>query len=234
MGAWDRAKAEREFLRALQLNPKYIQARVWYALFYLQFSEGRLAEGVAQAKLALVSDPLSSYAHAAYGLTCANAGKYAEAVQAARRAVELDSESYLAHMILQGVLHFSGQLEESIAAAELALAMSGRLSWSMAFLAVTFADLGKPADADALYAELMARARRQYVPPAQLAVAAAAARVEDQAIRHAREAFKVRDPDCQVFFSPHLGHLGYNALLYKYPRFREIIASKGRSDWLRD
>jgi tetratricopeptide (TPR) repeat protein len=234
MGAWDRAKAEREFLRALKLNPKYTQARDWYALFYLQFSEGRLAEGVAQAKLALVSDPLSSYAHAVYGLACANAGKYAEAEQALRRAVELDSESYLAHMILQAVLHFSGQLEESVAVGEQALAMSGRLSWSMAFLAVTFADLGKPADADALYEEMMARARRQYVPPAQLAVAAAAAGVEDQAIRHACEAFKIRDPDCQVFFSPHMGHLRYNGLLYKYPRFREIIASAGRSEWLRD
>jgi TolB-like protein/Tfp pilus assembly protein PilF len=234
MCAWDRAKAERNFLRAIELNPRYTQARDWYALFYLQFSEGRLAEGVAQAKLALVSDPLSSYAHAVYGLACANAGKHAEAEQALRRAVELDSESYLAHMILQAVLHFSGQLEESVAVGEQALAMSGRLSWSMAFLAVTFADLGKPSDADAVYAEMLARSRRVYVPPAQLAVAAAAAGVEDQAIRHACEAFKIRDPDCQVFFSPHMGHLRYNGLLYKYPRFREVIASMGRSDWLRD
>jgi TolB-like protein/Flp pilus assembly protein TadD len=227
MGAWDQSKAEREFLRALELNPKYTQARDWYALFYLQFSEGRLAEGMAQAKLALVSDPLSSYAHAVYGLTCANAGKYAEAVQASRRAVELDSESYLAHMILQGVLHFGGQLEESVAAAELALAMSGRLSWSMAFLAVTFADLGKPEDADALYAELLARGRRQYMSPAQLALVAAAAARETEAIRHTRDAFEIRDPDCQIFFSP---HLAYSAPLYAYPRFCEIIARMGRSD----
>jgi adenylate cyclase len=230
IGAWDRAKAEREFLRALELNPKYTQARDWYALFYLQFSEGRLAEGMAQAKLALVSDPLSSYAHAVYGLTCAIAGKYEEAVEASRRAVELDSESYLAHMIFQGVLHFGGQLEESVAAAELALAMSGRLSWSMAFLAVTFADLGKPEDADALYAELLARGRRQYMSPAQLALAAAAAARETEAIRHTRDAFEIRDPDCQIFFSP---HLAYTAPLYAYPRFREIIASGGRSDWAR-
>src|SRR5260370_30652529 len=85
-GAWDRAEAEREFLRAMQLNPSYIQARDWYALFYLQFFEGRLAEGVAQAKLALESDPLSSYVHTIYSFTCAFAGKHAEAVQASRRA----------------------------------------------------------------------------------------------------------------------------------------------------
>jgi hypothetical protein len=56
------------------------------------------------------------------------AGKHEEAVEAARRAVELDFESYLAQMVLQGVLHFGGQLEESVAAGELALGMSGRPS----------------------------------------------------------------------------------------------------------
>ena len=93
MGAWDKAEAEREFLRALELNPKHIQARGLYALFYLQFAEGRLQDGVAQAKLALESDPLSSYAHTIYSFSCAFSGKHAEAVQASRRAVELDSES---------------------------------------------------------------------------------------------------------------------------------------------
>src|SRR5215471_8794423 len=136
---------------------------------------------MSQANLTLVSDPLSSYAHAIYGLTCANAGKYMEAVQAAQRAVELESESYLAHVILQDALHSSGQLEESVAAGELALGMSGRHPWSIAFLAVTFADMDKAEEADALYAELIARARRQYVSPVALSLAAAAAARESEA-----------------------------------------------------
>ncbi len=224
MGAWDKAQAEREFLRALELNPRYIQARDWYALFYLQFSEGRLAEGVVQAKLALEADPLSSYAHAVYSLTCAVAGKYAEAVAASRRAVELDSESYLARMIFHGVLHLSGQFEEAVVVGEFALAISGRHSWSMAVLAMTFADWGRPADADAIYAEMLARARRQYMPPALLAVAASAAGREGEAIRHAREAFEIRDPACEAYFSR---HSGYSARLYAYPRFRELLSEVG-------
>src|SRR5262249_3192776 len=60
---WDRAEAEREFLRALELNPNCSQARSFYATFFLQLSEGRLTEGMEQAKLALASDPLSCYAH---------------------------------------------------------------------------------------------------------------------------------------------------------------------------
>ena len=152
-------------------------------------------------------------------------------MQAARRAVELDSESFLAQMILQGVLHVSGNLEESVAAGELALGMSGGVSWSLAFLGVTFADLGKPEDADAVYAEMLARSRRQYVPPSQLAVAASAAAGEDEVIRHASDAFEIRDPECQFFFSP---HFFYSARLYAYPRFCEMLARMGRSEWLRD
>ena len=101
------------------------------------------------------------------------------------------------NMVLQGVLHFSGQLDESVAAGELALAMSGRLSWSMAALAATLAGMGKPEDADAVYSEMSARARRLYVPPAQLALAAAAAARENEAILHARDAFEILDPSCQ-------------------------------------
>lgn len=224
MGAWDKAQAEKEFLRALALNPRYIQARDWYALFYLQFSEGRLAEGMVQANLALEADPLSSYAHAIYSLTSAVAGKYAEAVAASRRAVELDSESYLARMIFHGVLHLGGQFEEAVAVGELALAMSGRHSWSMAVHATTFADWGRPADADAIYAEMLARARRQYVSPALLAIAASAVGREDDVIRHAREALGLRDPACEVYFSR---HFAYSRRLYAYPRFHELLAEAG-------
>ena len=58
---WDSAAAEREFLFALELNPRYIQARDWYALFYLQLTAGRLEEGAKHARLAMETDPLSGY-----------------------------------------------------------------------------------------------------------------------------------------------------------------------------
>jgi adenylate cyclase len=230
MCEWNGKGSEQEFLRAIELNPSYTQARDWYALFYLQFSEGRLDDGIAQAKLALKADPLSSYAHAVYGLTCGNRGRHQEAVEGCQRAVELDSESFVAQILLQLVLHMHGKLEESVVAGESALAMSGRLAWSMAFLAVTYGKWGKTEEADALYSERLARARRQYVPPALLALAAAGALREHDALRHAREAFEIRDPDCQIFFSK---HFPFTAPLYAYPRFCELLVCNGRANWLR-
>jgi TolB-like protein/Tfp pilus assembly protein PilF len=229
--SWDRAEAEREFARAIQLNPKDIQTLYWYGFYYLQLSEGRLTEGMEQGKLALASDPLSGTAHAMYGLTCSIAGKKAESLEVSRRAVQLDSESFLANWTLQLVLLSSGQFEASVAAGESALTMSGRHPWSMAWLAVALADWGKTDEAEALYFEMQARARREYVAPTSLAIAASAAAREDEMIRYAREAYEIRDPSCTTFFSR------YSTLslrLYRDPRFREIIAQMGRSDWLRD
>jgi TolB-like protein/Tfp pilus assembly protein PilF len=227
----DRAEAEREFARSIQLNPKDIQALYFYGYCYLQLSEGRLLEGMEQGKLALASDPLSGTAHAMYALTCAIAGKTAESVEASRRAVELDPESFLANWVLQGALLFSGQFDASVAAAESALAMSGRNPWCMAWLALALADWGKTGEAEPLYVEMQTRASREYVAPTSLAIAALAAAREDDVIRYAREACEIRDPSCATIFSR---YYPLSPRLYRYPRFREIIAQMGRNDWLRD
>ena len=126
MGSWDRTEARREFDRALQLNPKYTQAMYWYAAFFLQLSEGRLMEGMEQARAALAGDSLSGYGHAMFAMTCLVAGKTGEGLEAARRAVELDQENYLARFILQEGLRVSGRFEEAVAMGEVALAKSGR------------------------------------------------------------------------------------------------------------
>jgi TolB-like protein/Flp pilus assembly protein TadD len=224
MGAWDKVEAEREFLRALELNPRYVQARSWYALFYLAWSQERLEEGVAQAKLALESDPLSAYAACAFGFTCCLAGRYAEGLRACEHAVELDSESFLARHLHGFALYFNQRFEEAVAVCERALAMSGRHPWVLGVLAMTFDDWGKPADVEAIYAELMTRARRSYISPSQLALHASLAGIPDEAIRHAREAFEIHDPMSPFFFSKlHPA----SARLLADPRFHEIPVDMG-------
>ena len=230
IGAWNKAEAEHEFLCALQLNPKYIPALCWYGILYLQYSEGRLAEGMEQAKLALASDPLSAYAHAIYALTCIVAGKTREGMEVSRRAVQLDPESFLANGVLQAALLVSGQFETSVAAGEATLAMSGRHPWPMAWLAVALADCGKATEADAVYAEMQARARREYILPTALAIAACAVAREDEAIRYARAAYEIRDASFLLVsrYFPLVSRLD------RYPQFCEILAQIGRSDWSRD
>src|SRR5262249_26262125 len=145
--------------------------------------------------------------------------------------LEVDSETYLARLTLQECLRLGGEFEESVAIGELSLAMSGRHAWAMMYRAQTFADWGKSADADAVYCEMQAAARHQYVPAGALAIAAAAAAREEDAVRHAHEAFETRDPTHLIFWSR---YQPISARLYTYRGFREIIALMGRSEWLRN
>jgi hypothetical protein len=181
-----------------------------------------------QAKLALASDPLSAYAHATYALTCIVASKTAEGVEVSRRAVQLDPESFLANWALQMALLVSGQFAASVAAGESTFVMSGRHPLSMALLAVALADCGKATEA--VYGEMQVRARREYVTPTSLAIAACAVAREDEAIRYACEAYEIRDANYLLFSR----YFPLASCLYRYPQFCEIIVQMGRSDWLRD
>ena len=181
---------------------------------------------MAQAKLALDSDPLSAYANSLFGFTSSLAGRYEEGLKVCERPVEFDSESFIVHWCYHITLYFSKRCEEAVAVGESAAGMSGRHPWGLGTLAVTLADWGKASEAEAIYGELMCRARRSYVPPGSLALAAAAAGIPDEAIRHAREAFAIRDPMSQFFLSrlhP------TSARLLADPRFHEIPLDRG---WL--
>ncbi len=66
---FDFALAEREFLRALELNPGFIQARAWYALFYGSMIRGRVDEAVEHTTDMVARDPLSGYAWGVHAFT---------------------------------------------------------------------------------------------------------------------------------------------------------------------
>jgi adenylate cyclase len=101
--------------------------------------------------------------------------------------------------------------------------MFGRNPVFMAFLALAYADWGKPAEAKALYTELLARSVREYVSPTLLATSAAAVGEEDQAMRYAREAYTIRDPQLTTMGR----HWPGTKRLREDSRFMELIASMG-------
>jgi len=117
-----------------------------------------------------------------------------EAVEHARRGVELDPNSYLAHWSVSVALACDAQYEEAAAAAERALAISGRHSWALTTLVSIYAAWDKFDSARAVYRELEARSVREYIQPAMLAPAAAAVGEMDRAIAFAQQALDDKDP----------------------------------------
>jgi TolB-like protein/cytochrome c-type biogenesis protein CcmH/NrfG len=193
---WDRdfETAEREFQRALTINPAYTQARCWYGLMYLQGSVAdRLDEGVEEARRAVGFDPLSGYAVACYSYALAQARRTSEAVIQARVAVQRDPESFIAYWTLGNACHWDQQFDEAVAAYERLLAISGRHPWGLAGLAATCASLGKQGEARALHAELMAQRAIRYVQPTTLAISASAVGDHEAAIDFCRSCVEERD-----------------------------------------
>ena len=91
---WDWPAAEREFQRAIALNPSDQHAHHMYANFLV--AQGRLDEGIAERLRALELDPLSHRSGMLLGRDYFVAGRYDEAIEQYRRAMEIDSTSPLA------------------------------------------------------------------------------------------------------------------------------------------
>src|SRR5215469_2719062 len=83
---WDRG--EREFRRALELNPNEANAHHWYA--YLLSSMGRSEEAIRQAKHAVALEPLNLKYNDSVGVIYRDARQYDEAIESFKKTLELD------------------------------------------------------------------------------------------------------------------------------------------------
>ncbi|HSE34080.1 MAG TPA: hypothetical protein VLA93_21080 [Pyrinomonadaceae bacterium] len=219
--------AEKEFVRALELNPKYPQAVAWYGLFLLQWIGGRDQEARVMILRLLEVDPLSAYANVIFSFACVSSGRISEALDHARRGVELDPKSYLAQWSLAVALQCNKEYEEAGTVAEQALAISGRHSWALMTLGANFAAWGKADKARAVFEEMKARNAREYIQPAMLIAAAAAVGETDQAIAYARDALDNKDP---LFVMLARSWPNYERLRQD-SRFREVVARLNLPGW---
>jgi adenylate cyclase len=218
---WERDfdRAEREFLHALALNPKYIQARCWYGLFFLQWTVGRLDEGLAQVDQALEADPLSAYAAMVLSLACGTIGRPDRALAYAKTAVEEDPQSFVGRWELAIAYHWNGQYEEALAVLERLWAESPNNTWVAVQIVPTYAKVGRLEEARGIYEALRARREREYVAPFALAVCETALGDHEAAIASCLAAVEARDVLLALFqaWMPDLGPLRAD------PRFADLM-----------
>ncbi|MCZ6871369.1 MAG: tetratricopeptide repeat protein, partial [Gammaproteobacteria bacterium] len=114
--------AEREYKRAIELNPSYSIAHHWYG-GYLSAME-RHDEALKQAEIARELDPLSLIINTWVGLRHYFAGRYEVAIQQYEQALELGPRFAPAHWHLGWAFEQEGRYAEAISAAERAMAIS--------------------------------------------------------------------------------------------------------------
>jgi tetratricopeptide (TPR) repeat protein len=176
---WEWEAAEHEFKRAIELNPNYANAHNFYASYLM--SKGRVNESLAMSNRAHELDPLSLPIRVQRGFLLENARRYPEAVEQLQQVIEVDPDNYQAHWMLGHVYAFNGQLNEAIAAAEKAVALSGRAPGALGMLGLVNGLAGRRDEATKILNELLGLTKRRYVTPAALAYVYIALGDKDQA-----------------------------------------------------
>ncbi len=109
---WNWAGAEREFQRAIELNPSYSPAHVWYAHYLAAM--GRFDESVAEAKRALKLDPFSVFTMDLSEWAFYLDRHYELALEKSQRNAELAPEYPWSHYDLGQIYEWTGRKREAI------------------------------------------------------------------------------------------------------------------------
>ncbi len=187
---WDWAGAEKEFKRAIELNPRYAGAHQWYG-GYLEMM-GRPAESLKERKQALELDPLSLTINFELALAFYYARDYDQAIQQFQKTLELDANFPLVHAHLPAAFEQKGMYAEAIAGFQKGITLRGGTEWSfsMSGLGHVYGVSGKKAEARAVLDELKQRSRQEYVPADSIALVYEGLGEKDQAFTWLEKAYE--------------------------------------------
>ncbi len=166
---WDWQTAEREFKRAIELNPNYATAHHWYAE-HLGY-RGRFDEAFRESDEAKRVDPLSLIIAADRGVLLYYARKYDLAIEQFRAVLEMDPDFPRGHMI-EDVYIAKGLYPEALADLEFGKRRWGSGPWYWATKAEICGQWGRQAEGESALKKLEYLSGRELVDFGAIATAA--------------------------------------------------------------
>jgi len=188
---WDWKESEREFRRAIELNPNYATGHQWFA--YWLMAQGRRDESIAENELARKADPLSIIIRTdAADLLCA-AGRFDEAIRKVQEAMDLDPDFRLAHYFL--ALAYSGKqmYPEALAEYQKSVALDSKDEWSLSGLGWVYALMHDRMNAKKIIRRLKQDARERPDLALEIAIIYSALEEKDEAFAWLERAYQNRD-----------------------------------------
>ena len=223
-GEFDWPGAEREFSRAMELNPSSAAIRydyTWcYAMWFL-FPLGRVEQALTEMRRALELDPLDPFYNSLVGCLLYHARRFELAVAQLRHAIDLDPTFFFSYWFLSVGYRLSGRLDEAIAAAEKAIDLSGGNPITLGTLGGAYGRAGRTAEARQLLEKLTERRRSSYVPASALVAVHSGLGEWDATLEWIARGIEERDPVLvtSLRMSPHYDPLrsrpDFQALLRK-------------------
>jgi TolB-like protein/DNA-binding winged helix-turn-helix (wHTH) protein/Flp pilus assembly protein TadD len=187
---WDWAAAEREYQRAIELNPGYATAHHWYAWHLLMM--GRNSEGIFELRRAESLDPLSLIISADLADALCIAHLYDESVQQSKQTLEMDPTFAAAHYQLGQAFTQKQMHVEAIAEFQRAIELSGHSPAFDSNLAYVYAVSGRKREAENIVKDLEARPHQNRSTDANIALVYVGLGDHDQAMTWLNKAYEAR------------------------------------------
>jgi TolB-like protein/tetratricopeptide (TPR) repeat protein len=166
---WDWTGAEGQFRRAIALAPSYATAHQWYATMVLT-PQRRFAEALSELERARELDPNSPVVAASRGIVRFYEGDYAKARTEIEAVIDAHPHFGLAHYFLAMCLEAEGEDLPAVSAAAEAVRLSGGSAETLATHGHALGRLGRTMEAEAILADLRAKAANRYVSPVLIAL----------------------------------------------------------------
>ena len=172
---WD--GAEKEFRRAIALDPNYATAHHWYGLDLA--TRKRFEESMAELRIAESLDPLSPIIGSSLGLSLYYARRYDDAIAQYQRVLALNESFDNAYFTVGRSLHFKKMYTEAIAAFRKAISFQSRVK---PFLAISLLKSGQRDEAVKMLNELKRASAQRYIPGNSIAIVALALGDKEEAL----------------------------------------------------
>lgn len=159
---WDWSGGEKEFQRALELNPGYWVTPYWYGLMLA--STGRFEEADKQIRHGMELEPLSPVLMHGAAMISFMSRRYAEAVERSLEGLESDPDYFLLRHWLGLAYLLEAKNAEAISELQTAVDLCGRgVSWAVGSLGHAYAVSGNQTEALRILEELLDRAKREAI-----------------------------------------------------------------------
>ncbi len=217
-GEFDWKGAEREFLSALELDPKSEEVWTYYVCFYL-VPLRRLDEAVAASQRAVELNPLSPAMHLRLGHCYFLTRNWDRAIQELN-TLELDSRHAAVQLLLGTSYMHTGKPNEAIRSLETCAQLMGRSPLSLGVLGWAYAVSGRTSEAQKLLLELQGFDQKTYSQTYGLGLIHLGLGEIDRCFVCLEKAVDERDPQVLIIpvlpeFDPIRPHPRYQLLLRK-------------------
>jgi TolB-like protein/tetratricopeptide (TPR) repeat protein len=187
---FDFSQANREFRRAIELNPNYATAHQQYGNNTLS-ALGRFDDAIAEGKQAVELDPLSLVINSDLGVDYFFARRYDEAIAQLHKTLEMDPGYYFAHVMLGQTLEMKSAPDAAIAEYQKARALNDDPS-VLGMLARAYGLSGNKTEAEKILSQLRELSTQRYVAAYSFALVYLGLGDKEEALRWLEQSYQDR------------------------------------------